>query len=163
VNSLPTFMQHVQWLSARRPELAAQMSRLAAQGVDGLHLFSALDEDRLRRLLSRLLDPAEFLSDFGIRSVSRVHLAHPYRLRVGAVEYSVAYEPAESTTRMFGGNSNWRGPIWMPINVLVIRALEVLGTYYGDGFTVEYPTGSGNPRPLGAIARELADRLVKIF
>ena len=156
-------MQHVEWLVEHRPELATQMKRLGTPGASGLHLFSALDEDKLRRLLMRVLDENEFLSPFGIRSVSKHHLAQPYTFRVGGTEYRVGYEPAESSTRMFGGNSNWRGPIWVPINTLVIRALELLGAYYGDAFTVELPTGSGHFATLAEVARDLAQRLERIF
>jgi hypothetical protein len=163
VQSLPTFIHHVEWLREHRPELATQMQRLGTLGVAGLHLFSALDEDKLRRLLVHVLDENEFLSEYGIRSVSKQHLDRPYTFRVGGVEYRVGYEPAESTTRMFGGNSNWRGPIWVPINALVIRALELLGAYYGDTLTVELPTGSGHFVTLGEVARDLASRLERIF
>jgi hypothetical protein len=163
VVSLPTFRHHVEWLREHRPELAAQMTRLATQGAGGRYLFSALDEDKLRRVLSRLLDEEEFLSPFGIRSVSKRHLSEPYVFKASGQEFSVRYEPAESTTRMFGGNSNWRGPIWIPINGLVFRALELLGTYYDDEFKVEMPTGSGHMATLTEVAHELAHRLESIF
>ncbi|HEY1294771.1 MAG TPA: glucosidase [Chloroflexota bacterium] len=163
IQALPTFRQHVAWLVEHRPELAKQMKRLGVPGEAGLHLFSALDEDKLRRILRIVLDENEFLSEFGIRSVSKRHLDAPYTFRVGGTEYRVGYEPAESSTRMFGGNSNWRGPIWVPINALVIRALELLGAYYGDKVTVELPTGSGNYVTLGEVARDLAGRLERIF
>jgi hypothetical protein len=163
VRALPTFLQHVDWLVEHRPELAAPMKRLGTPGASGLHLFSALDEDKLRRVLRKLLDENEFLSPYGIRSVSKYHLDNPYTFRVGGTEYRVKYEPAESSTRMFGGNSNWRGPIWVPINALVIRALELLGAYYGDNLTVELPTGSGKLATLGEVARDLAARLERIF
>jgi hypothetical protein len=161
--SLKTFLHHVEWLRERRPELTSVMARLATPGVDGRRLFSALDENRLRRLLTRLLDPAEFLSEYGIRSVSKCHLSEPYSFRVDGTDFTVGYEPAESSTRMFGGNSNWRGPIWLPINMLVIRALEVLGSYYGDSFKVAMPTGSDNMETLSGVSRELAERLQRIF
>jgi hypothetical protein len=161
--SLKTFLRQVAWLRERRPELASVMARLATPGVDGLRLFSALDENMLRRLLTRLLDPDEFLSDYGIRSVSKSHREHPYNFHVNGTDYTVGYEPAESSNRMFGGNSNWRGPIWLPINMLVIRALEVLGSYYGDSLTVAMPTGSDNLQTLSAVSRELAERLERIF
>jgi hypothetical protein len=163
VQRLPTFRRHMEWLRERRPELASQMARLATPGAEGRYLFSALDEHKLRRVLEYLLDEEEFLSPFGIRSVSKRHESQPYMFRVGGHEYRVTYEPAESSTGMFGGNSNWRGPVWVPINMLVIRAIEVLGMYYGDEFTVELPTHSGNYVTLSEVARDLATRLESIF
>jgi hypothetical protein len=163
VQRLPTFRRHLEWLRDHRPELASQMARLATPGADGRFLFSALDEHKLRRVLEYMLDEEEFLSPFGIRSVSKRHLDHPYMFRIGVHEYSVAYEPAESSTRMFGGNANWRGPVWVPINVLLIRGLEVLGSYYGNDFTIELPTGSGRFVTLNEVARDLSSRLERIF
>jgi hypothetical protein len=163
VHTLPAFMGHVHWIREHRPGLAALMKQIATPGVDGRYLFSALDENKLRRVLARVLDENEFLSPFGIRSVSKHHDAEPYVFQVGGQEYRVKYEPAESATRMFGGNSNWRGPIWLPINTLVIRAVELLSTYYGDEFTVELPTGSGHYATLSEVARDLAQRLERIF
>ena len=163
VQRLPTFRAHVAWIREHRPELAKQMAQIATPGVDGRYLFSALDERKLRRVLARLLDEDEFLSPYGIRSVSRHHLDEPYVFNVGGQEFRVGYEPAESTTRMFGGNSNWRGPIWLPINALVIRAIEMMATYYGDTIRVELPTGSGHEVTLAEVARELAHRLDRIF
>src|SRR4030095_5925425 len=140
-----------------------QMAHIATPGRGGLHLFSALDERMLRRVLACVLDEDEFLSPYGIRSVSRRHAIEPYVFSIGGHEYRVAYEPAESSTRMFGGNSNWRGPICLPINSLLIRSLELLGTYYGDRFTVELPTGSGRYTTWHEVAVELAKRLERIF
>jgi hypothetical protein len=114
-------------------------------------------------VLEIMLDENEFLSPYGIRSLSRRHLEHPYRLSVGGNEYRVGYLPAESDTGMFGGNSNWRGPIWMPVNVLILRALLNYYAYYGDSFTVELPTGSGKRMSLYQVAEEIARRLVAIF
>src|SRR5262249_15292240 len=122
-----------------------------------------VNEDRLRRILSRMLDENEFLSPYGIRALSRYHADHPYVFDVGGQEYRVNYLPAESDTGMFGGNSNWRGPIWMPVNVLLIRALMQYYLYYGDNFRIECPTGSGNAMNLFEVAREIADRLTRIF
>jgi len=126
-------------------------------------MLSVLDETKIRRVLARLFDPSEFLSDYGIRALSRYHLDHPYVFRNGGEEYQVGYVPAESDSGLFGGNSNWRGPIWMPVNVLLIRALLQLYTFYGDEFTVELPTGSGNHMTLFDAARELSARLQRIF
>ena len=112
-------------------------------GHKGRRLGSILNETNLRRVLTMMLDEKEFLSPFGIRALSRIHQDHPYIYRVGDQEYRVSYLPGESDTGMFGGNSNWRGPIWMPVNMLIIRALLQYYLYYGDSFTIECPTGSG--------------------
>jgi hypothetical protein len=126
-------------------------------------MLSLLTDDRLRRVLARMLDPAEFLADHGIRSLSRVHLDHPYVFHVGQQEYRVGYLPAESDTGMFGGNSNWRGPIWAPINALIVRALIHMYAYYGNDFRVECPTGSGQYMNLYEVAHELSNRMSAIF
>jgi hypothetical protein len=122
-----------------------------------------VNESRLRRILSRMLDETEFLSPYGIRALSRYHADHPYTFWTQGQEYRVNYLPAESDTGMFGGNSNWRGPIWMPVNVLLIRALLQYYLYYGDNFKIECPTGSGNSMNLFEVAREIANRLTRIF
>jgi hypothetical protein len=126
-------------------------------------MASILDETRLRRVLAKMLDEGEFLSEYGIRSISRFHEKHPFVFRVGEQEYRVGYLPAESDTGMFGGNSNWRGPIWMPVNGLIIRALLQYYLYYGDEFKIECPTGSGRQLTLYQVAEELARRLTHIF
>ncbi|HEY3611686.1 MAG TPA: glucosidase, partial [Pseudonocardiaceae bacterium] len=126
-------------------------------------LFGLFDEQRLRRILARMLDEQEFLGPYGLRSVSRWHADHPYVLRVDGQEYGVGYLPAESDTGMFGGNSNWRGPVWFPINVMIVRALLNLYAFFGDDFTVECPTGSGQWRNLRQVAGEISDRLVRTF
>jgi len=132
-------------------------------GVEDRGIFALLNEDRLRRVLSKMLDEAEFLSPYGIRSLSKFHAAHPYVFNVHGQEYRVDYLPAESNTGMFGGNSNWRGPIWMPVNVLLIRALLNYYLYYGDNFKVECPTGSGRMMNLFEVAKEIGDRLSNMF
>ena len=126
-------------------------------------MLAILNEDKLRRVLARMLDPNEFFSDYGIRALSRVHLENPYIFWVGGNSFRVDYEPAESSTDLFGGNSNWRGPIWFPINFLIVRALIVLYSYYGDEFKVECPTGSGNMMTLWQVSQELANRLTNTF
>jgi len=146
-----------------RPEVSAAIHDPRRQGVAGRRLASILDEQRLRRVLARMLDENEFLSPFGIRSLSRYHADHPYVTYAGGQEYRVAYLPAESDTGMFGGNSNWRGPIWMPVNVLIIRALLQYYSYYGNDFVVECPTGSGRAMNLFYVAEEINRRLTKIF
>jgi hypothetical protein len=122
-----------------------------------------MDEKKYRRVLSRMLDESEFLGPHGIRSVSRYHLEHPYVFHSGGREYSVGYVPAESDTGMFGGNSNWRGPVWFPINILIIRSLIKLHEYYGDEFKVECPTGSGHMMNLFEVAQEIGRRLTSTF
>jgi hypothetical protein len=151
------------WFLASRPELRAAIHDPIKPGFAGRRLASILDETRLRRVLARMLDENEFLSPYGIRSLSRHHADHPYVVHVGGQEYRVAYLPAESDTGMFGGNSNWRGPIWMPVNALIVRALLQYFMYYGDAFTVECPTGSGRQLNLYQVAEELARRLANIF
>ncbi|MEW1776864.1 glucosidase [Streptomyces sp. NPDC086777] len=132
-------------------------------GAAGRHLFALFDEERLRRILARMLDEEEFLGPHGIRSLSRYHAAHPYTFEVHGETYGVGYLPAESDSGMFGGNSNWRGPVWFPVNVLLVRALLNLHAYHGDGFTVECPTGSGRRLNLYEVAREISGRLTSTF
>jgi hypothetical protein len=126
-------------------------------------MAALVNPDRLRRILSRMLDENEFLSPYGIRALSRYHADHPFIVNVEGQEYRVKYLPAESDTGMFGGNSNWRGPIWMPVNVILIRALMSFYLYYGDNFKIECPTGSGHQMNLFEVAREIAHRLSSIF
>jgi hypothetical protein len=133
------------------------------RGHAGRGIFALVNRERLERILSRMLDENEFLSPFGIRSISRFHAEHPYVFRVGSEEYRVNYLPAESDTGMFGGNSNWRGPIWFPVNALIVRALLQFYLYYGDTLKVECPTGSGKKMNLFEVAKELSDRLQRIF
>ena len=139
-----------------------QRQRPSGAGAAG-YLLAMFDERQLRRILARMLDEDEFLGPFGIRSVSKVHQEHPYEFWVGGQAFRVAYAPAESDTGMFGGNSNWRGPVWFPMNALLIRALLNLYAFYGDGFRVECPTGSGKELTLYEVAREISDRLTRIF
>ncbi len=159
----PELGERLGWFLAARPELYAAIHDPTKPGVAGRRLASILDEIKLRRVLARMLDEDEFLSPFGIRSLSRHHAEHPYVIHVGGQEYRVSYLPAESDTGMFGGNSNWRGPIWMPVNALIIRALLQYYLYYGDDFTVECPTGSGRRMNLYQVAEEIARRLGNIF
>ena len=126
-------------------------------------LLSLAGPDKLARLLTRLFDEAEFLSPHGLRALSAWHREHPYTIDIEGYQASIDYEPAESTTPLFGGNSNWRGPVWFPVNYLVISALERYHTFFGDDLTIEYPTGSGRRLTLGAIAADLSDRLVSLF
>jgi hypothetical protein len=149
----------------RMPEVAASIHPTGPGqlGVAERGLLGLVDPQRLRRILTRMLDENEFLSPYGVRSLSRYHAEHPYLFSVGGQEYRVSYLPAESDTGMFGGNSNWRGPIWMPMNALIIRALMHYFLYYGDNFLIECPTGSGNMMNLFDVARDIANRLARIF
>jgi len=126
-------------------------------------IIALVDTYKLRRILARMLDENEFLSPYGIRSLSRYHAEHPYVFKVGGQEYRVDYLPAESNSGMFGGNSNWRGPVWFPVNVLIISALMHFYAYYGDTFKIECPTGSGNLMNLFEVSREISNRLTRIF
>jgi hypothetical protein len=146
-----------------RPEVTASIHPPQKQGVAGRRLASILDETKLRRVLAKMLDENEFLSPFGIRALSRFHADHPYVFHAGGQEYRVGYLPAESDNGMFGGNSNWRGPIWMPVNGLIIRALMHYYSYFGDDFKVECPTGSGRMMTLYQVAEEISRRLANIF
>ncbi|MEV4641453.1 glucosidase [Actinoplanes sp. NPDC049548] len=159
----PELLADAQGFIARHPSVAAVSSEGRPRGERGYHLLALFDEPRLRRILERMLDEEEFLSPYGIRSLSRHHAAQPYDLEVDGRRFQVSYQPAESDTGMFGGNSNWRGPIWFPMNVLMIRALLNLHVCYGDDFTVECPTGSGTRMTLFEVAREIANRLTRIF
>jgi hypothetical protein len=125
--------------------------------------LALVNPDRLRRILTKMLDENEFLSYFGIRSLSKIHEQHPFTFHVSGHEYRVDYLPAESNTGMFGGNSNWRGPIWLPVNVMIIRALLNFYLYYGDNFKIECPTGSGKLMNLFEVSKEISDRLTNIF
>jgi hypothetical protein len=125
--------------------------------------MALVNPERLRRILTKMLDENEFLSPYGIRSISRFHEQHPYIFHVNGQEYRVDYLPGESNTGMFGGNSNWRGPIWMPVNAVIIRALLQYYLYYGDNFKIECPTGSGRMMNLFEVSKEIADRLSRLF
>ncbi len=149
----------------RMPELYETIhpTGIGHYGVAERGILALLNPVRLRRILARMLDENEFLSPHGIRSLSRFHAQHPYVFQVQGREYRVDYLPAESNTGMFGGNSNWRGPIWMPVNIMLIRALLNFYLYYGDNFKIECPTGSGKLMNLFEVSREIADRLTRIF
>ncbi len=163
VDRFPKAAAHARRFHSRNPDLFANIAPPTKPGVAGRRLFSVLNETKLRRVLARMLDESRFLSSYGIRALSRHHLEHPYVFHVHGQEYRVGYLPAESNNGMFGGNSNWRGPIWSPVNILLIRALLHLSLYYGEEFKVECPTGSGKHMSLFEVARELANRLISIF
>jgi hypothetical protein len=163
ISKYPAVGQRLNRFLDARPEIAAAIHNPRLSGVAGRRLASILDETRLRRVLAKLLDEQEFLSPYGVRSLSRYHQEHPYVIEAGGRHYRVDYLPAESDSGMFGGNSNWRGPIWMPVNALIIRALLQYYLYYGDNFTVECPTGSGRRMNLFQVAEEISRRLANIF
>jgi hypothetical protein len=161
----PKLMEMVELFRRRHPELVSQVAPTDAGfiGYKGRRLLSILNKTKLQRVLRYLLDENEFLGPYGIRSLSRYHLDHPFRFRAGGEEFTVQYLPAESNTGMFGGNSNWRGPVWMPVNALIVRALLNLYAFYGNDFTVECPTGSGRQMNLFEVAEEITRRLAGTF
>ncbi|PYY11304.1 MAG: glucosidase [Acidobacteria bacterium] len=162
---LPRAVEHIRQRLLRMPRLASAIHPTGAgyNGVAERGILALVAPERLRRILSKLLDENEFLSPYGIRALSRYHLEHPYVVHVHGEEFRVDYLPAESNSGMFGGNSNWRGPIWMPVNLLLIRALLQFYLYYGDNFKVECPTGSGKLMNLFEVSREIGNRLIGIF
>ena len=159
----PEVVTNAQDFVARHPSVLATVSTVRFRGSGGRRLFALFGEDRLRRILGRMLDEEEFLGPHGIRSVSKHHAEHPYTFDVHGERYQVSYLPAESDTGMFGGNSNWRGPVWFPVNALLVRALLNLYAFYGDDFTVECPTGSGHQMTLYEVAEEVTNRLTRTF
>ncbi|WP_353149599.1 glucosidase [Chryseobacterium sp.] len=163
IENLPNFKKRMKWVLDNKPELAALVSRWEVKGQDSKHLLSLLRGHRLKRLLSRMLNPDEFLGEYGVRALSKEYEQNPYTLSFNDTDYSVKYTPAESDSGLFGGNSNWRGPIWFPINFLIIESLQRFFFYYSPDFLVEYPTGSGNYSNLDEIADSLSKRLAKIF
>ncbi|HVH85084.1 MAG TPA: hypothetical protein VM912_00040, partial [Terriglobales bacterium] len=160
---LPNFAHRIQWYIDNRPNLTENIACFQAEGVKERQLLAIVDEKRLKRILKIMLDENEFLSPYGIRSLSLYHREHPFRLNIAGREHIVDYEPGESTTGLFGGNSNWRGPIWVPMNFLIIESLQRYHHYYGDKIRVECPTGSGRLMNLGQVAEELSHRLTRLF
>ena len=160
---LPDFDARLTWLFKFRPDLASLVSRWKDENSANYTLLALMRRQRLSKVLARLLDETEFLSDYGIRSVSKYHLAHPATVSVHGEAHEVTYTPGESTTRLFGGNSNWRGPIWMPVNFMIVVSLHRYHVFYGDDFVVEHPAGSGNRMTLDKVATELAGRLTRLF
>jgi hypothetical protein len=163
LSALPHFAARMQWFLDHRPDLASLVSRWNEPGSGERRLLALVRGHRMKRLLARMLDPNEFFSDYGIRSLSKYHEQHPFSVTADGQTYTVDYQPAESRSGLFGGNSNWRGPIWFPINFLLIEALQRFNHYYGEDFVVECPTGSGNMVTLWQVAHELSTRLTRIF
>jgi hypothetical protein len=160
---LPNLAKKIEWYVQNRPDLIENIAEMQIGGVGERHILSMVDRARLERILKRMFDENEFLSPYGIRSLSREHAAHPYSLQLGGRDYTIDYEPAESTGGLFGGNSNWRGPVWFPINFLIIESLQKYHYFYGDDFKVELPTGSGRMVTLWEASMELSHRLTRIF
>ena len=157
------FAQRLQWVLTHRADLASLVSHWEIEGLGSRRLLSLLRGHRMKALLQRMLNESEFLSPHGVRSVSREHLEHPFELKLDGQTFTAGYVPGDSDTRAFGGNSNWRGPLWMPVNFMLIEALYGFYRYYGDDFLVEYPTGSGKKLTLRQIADALSERLTRLF
>jgi hypothetical protein len=160
---MPSFKRRLDWFIAHRPDLTQNMACMRSKGQAERRLLSIATRDQLERILKVMLDENEFFSDYGIRALSRRHKDQPYSLCLQDAEHSVHYEPGESSTGLFGGNSNWRGPIWMPVNYLLIQALRRFHQYYGADLKVECPTGSGRFLDLEQVAHEISSRLIGIF
>jgi hypothetical protein len=160
---LPEFSGRLKWFLNYRPDLAKLVSRWTECGNKERRLLSLLRGHRMKCLLRRMLDETEFLSDYGVRALSRYHLNHPYEFHINGSTLEVRYQPAESDSGLFGGNSNWRGPIWMPVNYLIIESLQKFHHYYGDDFKIECPTGSGKYLTINEVANELGRRLMLLF
>lgn len=163
LNQLPGFKERLEWFINNRPDLRTNVACLRTSGVGERRLLSIVNQNQLRCILQKMLDETEFFGSYGIRAVSRYHQAHPYVFSVNGQEYRVDYEPAESSTSLFGGNSNWRGPVWFPVNFLILESLQKFHYYLGDDFKVECPTGSGQMRTLWEVSAELEARLMGIF
>ena len=163
LKKLPRFAEELNWTLENEPGLVSLVSRWHEPGRGDRRLLSLLRGSRMKRLLRRMLDPDEFLSEYGIRSLSKVHEQDPYVFEYQGQNHQIDYTPAESSNRMFGGNSNWRGPIWFPINFLIIESLQKFHHYYGDDFKIEYPTGSGNYVTILEVSDRLSERLTRLF
>jgi hypothetical protein len=160
---LPDFRRRLEWFIDNRPDLTENLACMRTEGMGERRLLSIANQDQLRRILKYMLSEEEFLSPFGVRALSRFHRDNPYTLRVNGNEHRVDYEPGESSTGLFGGNSNWRGPVWFPVNFLLVESLQKFHHYLGDDFKVEFPTGSGNHLTLWEISGELSRRMTNIF
>ncbi|HBB32771.1 MAG TPA: glucosidase [Cyanobacteria bacterium UBA8803] len=163
LNRLPAFKERLEWFIKNRPDLKHNVACMETSGIGAKRLLSIVSKDKLRRILQKMLDESEFFGSYGIRSVSAVHREHPYIFQCNGQEYRVDYEPAESSTGLFGGNSNWRGPVWFPVNYLLIESLQKFHYYLGDDFKVECPKGSGQMLTLWDVAILLSQRLIGIF
>ena len=163
IDKLPQFKKKMDWFITHRKDLCDKIACMKTPGINDRRLLAILDKNKLIQLLKLMLNEEEFLSPFGIRAISKYHEKNPFSLEVNGKSFTVDYEPGESTNRLFGGNSNWRGPIWVPINILIIESLQKFHHYYGDDLKVEFPTGSGKMKTLWDVSMEISKRLVKIF
>jgi hypothetical protein len=163
LDRLPDFKRRMEWFIANRPDLTKNVACMRTPGNAERRLLSIVHQEQLRRVLRVMLDENEFLSPFGIRALSRYHKDNPYMLQFNGTSHRVDYEPADSSTGLFGGNSNWRGPVWFPMNYLIIESLQKFHRYYGDDFKVECPVGSGQMLTLWEVASEISKRLSRIF
>jgi hypothetical protein len=163
LEKLPDFKRRLEWFLANRPNLCSLVSHWNVERHRHRRLLSLLRGHRMKKLLERMLDETEFLSPYGVRALSKTHEYSPYVYRHNGMDLSVRYQPAESDSALFGGNSNWRGPIWFPVNFLIIESLQKFHHYYGDDFRIECPTGSGTFMTLNEVANELATRLTRLF
>lgn len=163
LDRLTRFRRRMDWFVHYRPHLVENITLLTEPGAAGAHLLSLVNAEQLQRMMERMLDPGQFLSDYGLRSLSKEHEQQPYRFHVNGANHEVRYEPAESRSGLFGGNSNWRGPIWFPVNYLMIESLQKYHHYYGDSLQVELPTGSRRYVDLDAVATDLSQRLIRLF
>jgi hypothetical protein len=163
LDRLPDFKRRLEWFIDNRPDLTENLASMRTEGRGERRLLSIADQGQLRRILKYMLDEHEFLSPYGVRALSQIHREDPYVLNVDGTEHRVDYEPGESSTGVFGGNSNWRGPIWFPLNFLLVESLQRFHHYFGNGFKVEFPTGSGNMKTLSDVAGELSRRMTNIF
>ncbi|HKQ99088.1 MAG TPA: hypothetical protein VJT09_00365 [Pyrinomonadaceae bacterium] len=163
LENLPGFHRRMEWFIQNRTDLTGNVASMETPGRKMRRLLSVVNQTRLRRILERMLDEREFLSPYGVRALSLFHREHPYTLKLDGREHRVDYEPSDSTTELFGGNSNWRGPVWFPVNYLLIESLQKFHRYLGDGFRVECPTGSGRMMTLMEVAAEISRRLSRLF
>jgi len=163
LDRLPGFKRRLEWFIDNRPDLTENLASMRTEGRGERRLLSIADQGQLRRILKYMLDEHEFLSPYGVRALSQIHRENPYVLNVNGTEHRVDYEPGESSTAVFGGNSNWRGPIWFPLNFLLVESLQRFNHYFGNDFKVEFPTGSGNMKTLSDVAGELSRRMTNIF
>jgi hypothetical protein len=163
LDRLPGFKRRLEWFIDNRPDLTDNVACMRNEGMGERRLLSIADQDQLRSILKHMLDEREFLSPYGIRALSQFHRENPYVLHINGTEHRVDYEPGEALTGLFGGNSNWRGPIWFPVNFLLVESLQKFHHYLGNDFKVEFPTGSGNLKTLWDVAGELSRRMTNIF
>jgi hypothetical protein len=163
MEALPNFARRVAWFIENRPDLSGNVMCMRREGIADRRILSVAGPDKIGKILQRMLDPDEFLGPYGLRALSRIHAARPFQISIDGTPYSVGYEPAESRSNLFGGNSNWRGPVWFPLNYLIVEALQKYHHYYGDQLRFEMPHGSGNSATLWEIATDISHRLIATF